>query len=153
MAKKSKELINVTVLVRSEYLLRVTRVCPVTIDRQETIELLAKEYGEDREVIEDDFDGYLEDFFHEKNDDQKTEIYCKAMNQSDSDLNDISDEMSRIDDVLSESFTGLNNLEVLNSNSFSGDIHIAQVINNEESQVDIPPTLSQLAQGELVRNL
>jgi hypothetical protein len=151
MTKKTKELINVTVLVRSEYLLKMTRVCPVTIDRQEMIELMAKEYGEDREVIEDDFDGYLEDFFHEKNDDQKTEIYCKAM--SDSDLNDISDEMSRIDDVLSESFTGLNNLEVLNSNSFSGDIHIAQVINNEESQVDIPPTLSQLAQRELLRNL
>ena len=76
---KPREKLFCELLVKTEYLVTITRVCPLVADRAVIKKELSRFYEVSPDEIEEDFDNYLTAFFSESEGDYITELYKQAI--------------------------------------------------------------------------
>ena len=121
---KRREKLFCELLVKTEYLVTITRVCPLVADRALIKKELSRFYEVSPDEIEEDFDNYLTAFFSESEGDYITELYKQAIQRNNP---NIGDEAEFIDETLSNELMGLNDLTVQLNEGWSGSTNLADV--------------------------
>lgn len=122
---KPREKVFCELLVKTEYLVTITRVCPLVADRAIIKKQLSKFYEVSLDEIEDDFDNYLTAYFSEREGDYITELYKQAIKRNNP---NIGDEAEFINETLSNELMGLNNLTVKPNEGWTDSINLADVL-------------------------
>ncbi len=121
---KPREKLFCELLVKTEYLVSITRVCPLVTDRGLMKNNLSKFYEVSPDEIEEDFDNYLTAYFSERESDYITELYKQAIQRNNP---NIGDEAEFINETLSNELMGLNDLTVKLNEGWSGSTNLADV--------------------------
>lgn len=125
---KPREKVFCELLVKTEYLVSITRVCPLVADRALIKKEMSKFYEVSPDEIEEDFDNYLAAYFSEREGDYITELYQKAIQRNNP---NIGDEGEFINETLSNELMGLNDLTVQPNDGWAGSINLADVLVHE----------------------
>jgi hypothetical protein len=136
-------------LIRTEYSVKITRVVPLDFDRAVLKKTLIEVFGEEADVIEEDFEAYVHDYIHERTVEEKWALYKQAMEKSMPSLEGCYDESNFIDETLSNEMTGLNELTVELAAGWGGNVNVVDVL-EEVSNVGIYE--SGISVGGEVRN-
>ena len=125
---KTREKVFCELLIEKEYLITITRVCPLVTDRGLMKNNLSKFYEVSPDEIEDDFDNYLTAYFTDRDENYLTELYQQAIQKNNP---DIGDETEFINERLSNELMGLNDLTVKPKEGWSGSTYLCEIINNK----------------------